>query len=185
MSRISGSRPSKRRVHAVELLEPRELLTSFTVTSTLDSGTGSLRQAIVNADAVSGPSTIDFSIPGPGVHDINLASVLPDITQPVTIDGTSEPGYAGSPLVEIFGGESVVPNQFSEKISGLPYVMEISGDGASVEGLTFNYVVGTALEIFGSSDTVQGDVFGTSVGTFTTGDPGEDHYLDNGVDRAS
>jgi hypothetical protein len=39
---------------------------SFTVTNINDSGSGSLRQAILDANATSGADTIDFNIPGVG-----------------------------------------------------------------------------------------------------------------------
>src|SRR4051794_7303894 len=46
----------------VELLEDRWLLSTFTVTNNFDTGPGSLRQAIVNANATSGTDTINFNI---------------------------------------------------------------------------------------------------------------------------
>ena len=71
------------------------------MTTTADNGPGSLRQAIDDADAAAGASnTIDFDISGQGVHTIVLASPLPAITASVLIDGSSQPGYAGTPLIE-------------------------------------------------------------------------------------
>ena len=67
---------------------------SFVVTNTNDSGPGSLRQAILNADTVAG-KTITFAIPGTGVFTIALASPLPAITVPTTIDGTSQGALRG------------------------------------------------------------------------------------------
>ena len=55
---------------ALEPLEPRQLLASLMVTNVTDSGAGSLQQAILDANAATGPSTIDFVIPGPGVQTI-------------------------------------------------------------------------------------------------------------------
>jgi hypothetical protein len=77
--------------------------TTFTVTNTNDTGAGSLRQAVTDANAVAGPHTIDFNIPGSGVHSIALATNLPQIVivEGLTIDGTTQPGYAGAPLIEI------------------------------------------------------------------------------------
>ena len=71
------------------------------VSSTADSGPGSLRQAILTANA-NGPShdTIAFNLPG-GPVTIALQSALPAITQPLTINGTTQPGFSGSPLVFI------------------------------------------------------------------------------------
>ena len=75
---------------------------TFTVTTTADSGTGSLRQAILASDAeTGGTNAIDFDIPGQGVQTIAPLSPLPAITGPVLIDGISQPGYAGTPLIEL------------------------------------------------------------------------------------
>ena len=65
----------------------------FTVTTTADVGPGSLRQAILDSNlAVGGTNTIDFDIPGAGVETIAAASPLPTITNPLVIDGTTQPG---------------------------------------------------------------------------------------------
>jgi hypothetical protein len=74
----------------------------FFVTSSADSGPGSLRQAILDSDAAAGGSnTIAFAIPVLGVHTIELASPLPPVTTPTLLDGTSQPGFAGRPLIEL------------------------------------------------------------------------------------
>ena len=44
------------------------------VTNVQDSGPGSLRQAILDANATKAASKIAFDIPGGGVHTIALAS---------------------------------------------------------------------------------------------------------------
>src|SRR5205814_1286341 len=72
------------------------------VMNTFDSGPGSLRQAILDADGMPGPNTIRFAISA-GVQTISLTTPLPPITQQVIIDGTTQPGYAGSPLIELNG----------------------------------------------------------------------------------
>ncbi|GAB4240337.1 MAG: hypothetical protein Tsb0034_16740 [Ekhidna sp.] len=67
--------------------------TSFTVTNTNDSGAGSLRQAITDANATPG-STIAFNLGGFGPWVITLSSALPQITADgTTIDGTSETNW--------------------------------------------------------------------------------------------
>ena len=81
----------------------------FVVTSTADSGPGSLRQAILDSNAApDGTNIIDFNIIGEGVQTIAPLSALPAITNPVLIDGFSQPGYAGVPLIEINGSEERV-----------------------------------------------------------------------------
>src|SRR6476646_8682136 len=78
--------------------------TTFTVTNTGDNGgvnpapgagTGTLRQALVDANATAGTDTINFNIPGSGVHTISPAANLPQITSAVIIDGYSQPGNGG------------------------------------------------------------------------------------------
>lgn len=68
------------------------LANDFTVTNTNDSGPGSLRQAITDANAHPGADGVVFNIPGSGVFTIFLASSLPDITDSVTIDGYTQAG---------------------------------------------------------------------------------------------
>lgn len=52
-----------------EGLEQRRLLATFAVLTAADSGVGSLRQAILDANTSTGPDLISFNIPGSGVHD--------------------------------------------------------------------------------------------------------------------
>ena len=76
----------------LELLEDRLAPATFTVVNTLDSGAGSLRQAILDANALVGSDSIEFNIPGAGVRTISPATGLPLITSPVEIDGYTQPG---------------------------------------------------------------------------------------------
>ncbi len=71
---------------------------TYTVTSTADSGAGSLRQAILDANAHIGADTIAFNITGSGVHTIAPTSALPAISDPVTIDGYTQSGSSANTL---------------------------------------------------------------------------------------
>ena len=73
---------------------------TFTVTNNNDSGAGSLRQAITDADAAGGSSTINFASSVSGT--ISLSSALPILSSSVTIDGS---GAAGG-RVTIDGGNA-------------------------------------------------------------------------------
>ena len=91
----------------VDMMEDRTLLSAFNVTNTADSGPGSLRQAILDSNAASGGvNTVYFDIPGRGAQTIAPLSPLPTITSPVLIDGWSQPGFAGTPLIEIDGSQA-------------------------------------------------------------------------------
>src|SRR5215470_14791525 len=79
----------------------------FTVTNTNDSGTGSLRQAITDANSMGG-GTINFNIPGTGVHTISPLTVFPTITQTVTIDGYSQPGSSANTNPTTMGLNAVI-----------------------------------------------------------------------------
>ncbi len=79
-----------------EQLEERILLSSFTVANLNDSGNGSLRQAITNANANAGADNIVFDVSG----TIQLTSRWPFRTSPATSTSTvrPRPNYAGKPL---------------------------------------------------------------------------------------
>ncbi len=64
----------------------------FNVTNTNDSGAGSLRQAILDANAQSGLDYISFNIPGGGLKTIAPLTVLPSIGGDTVIDAYSQPG---------------------------------------------------------------------------------------------
>ena len=81
----------------VESLESRQLLATFSVPNTADLVAGSLRAAVLASNSAGGSNTIDFNISGPGVQTIALASPLPSLINPTVIDGTSPPGYVGTP----------------------------------------------------------------------------------------
>ena len=87
----------------VPLVVPSAPSAVFTVTNTADSGAGSLRQAILEANAAAGVDTILFNIPGAGIHTIPLTSELPMIDDEVSILGDTQPGFAGTPLILLVG----------------------------------------------------------------------------------
>ncbi|MCI0684641.1 MAG: CSLREA domain-containing protein [Gemmataceae bacterium] len=83
---------------------PDGTLVVNTLTDTVDSDPSvtSLREAILAANANSGPDTITFSVAG----TINVLSQLPalsDATGGTTIDGASAPDFTGAPVVLLQG----------------------------------------------------------------------------------
>src|SRR5947209_13580542 len=77
---------------------------TFHVTTTADNGDnsnptpGSLRKAIKDANANPGLDTIDFNIPGTGVHTISPPTPFANITDPVIIDGYTQLGTSPNTL---------------------------------------------------------------------------------------
>src|SRR5438128_1811143 len=85
-------RPNAARLR-VEQLEVRLVPANYLVTNTSDSGAGSLRQAILDANANAGADTIQFSIGTQGSQQtISPTSALPSLTDQVTIDGWTQGG---------------------------------------------------------------------------------------------
>jgi trimeric autotransporter adhesin len=85
-------------IRGLEILESRDLLATFTVMNLQNAGTGSFREAIIEANKQPGADTIEFDVAG----TIRISGTsLPAITDSVTIDGTSAPGFNGSPVVTI------------------------------------------------------------------------------------
>ena len=131
---------------------------AFVVTNTLNGGAGSLRQAILDANANAGPDTITFAIPGAGLHQIlPLAAGLPAITDPVTIDATTQPGFVvGGPVVELNGGET------SAGANGLV----INAGASVVRGLIINRFPGSGIVLQGGDSNI---VVGNWIGTTASG----------------
>jgi Ca2+-binding RTX toxin-like protein len=76
--------------------------TAFVVRNTNTSGAFSLFNQMLLANSNPGPDQLLFSI-GSGEKTIAPSGVLPTISDPLILDATSQPGYAGSPLIEIDG----------------------------------------------------------------------------------
>jgi parallel beta-helix repeat protein len=137
----------------IEVLEGRDLPSTFVVTTAADSGAGSLRAAILSANNHAEGNTIDFEI-ATGIQRIHLQSALPAITYPVILDGSTQPGFAGIPLVvldgtfagasadglTITGGDSTVRDLVIHGFSGSGLVL--SGQGGNA--VTGNYIGTTA-----------------------------------------
>ena len=123
---------------------------AFTVINTNDAGPGSLRQAILDANANAGPDAISFSIAS-GPQRIVLTSLLPTITDPVTIDGTTQPGFAGVPLIEIRPDGQVIGDG-----------LRITGGNSVLRGLVLNNFRGHAITIeTGGANVIEGNYIGT------------------------
>ena len=151
----------------LEWMEDRTLLSTFTVTDTADSGPGSLRQAILDSNAATaGSDTIDFAIPGSDVQTIAPLSALPAITQPALIDGESQPGYAGTPLIELSGNQA-----------GIGDGLLITGPGVTVRGLDISdFSQGDGIDLSGAGAT--GDwIYANVIGTDPTGTNAEPNLV--------
>ena len=123
----------------------------------------SLRGAINNANANPGLDTINFNIPGAGVHTINLASSLPGINDPVTINGYSQPGSSCNTLS--IGDDAVLLIELNGTAVGVSGAgLTINTGPTLVRGLVINRVTASdavGINIPGSGNTVEGSYIGT------------------------
>lgn len=128
------------------------------VTNTNDSGSGSLRQAILDANTNPGLDSITFNIGGMGVHTINLLSPLPVVTESVQILGNSEPGYSSSqiiaPVIALNGTNA------GTGANGL----SIGAGGCTVVGLAINSFNGDGILVFakGSNNLIDNHIAGNA-----------------------
>ncbi len=167
------ARPSKparrarlRRKFRLELLETRELLsTVFNVTSESDTPAGSadqvgtLRYAIdqANALAPNTPVTIDFSI-GTGQQTISLLQPLPTLANPITLDGTTQPGYAGKPLIQVDGSQAGA--------GAIGFSLDDDSHNSTIKGLEItDFSGGGILDDNGNANVFTNDVLGLHVVT--------------------
>jgi IPT/TIG domain/S-layer homology domain len=140
---------------------------TFTVTTTADSGAGSLRQAILDANANSGADTIEFNIIGSGVQTIAPATPLPTITDGVTIDGYTQPGTSANTNGPTLGTNAVIlieldgTNAGTGSDSAILFFGPASG-GSAVRGLAINRAHYAGIRVSGVTGMViEGNFIGT------------------------
>ena len=182
-SRRSGDTRSRRSslVRRLEMLEPRELLATFTVTNTGENGgvdprpgagTGTLRQAIVDVnndsqDNPASPDVIAFDIPNTGVHTILPITSLPPIVNPVVVDGYTQPGAKPNNLAVGDNAVLLIEIDASQRDANLPTsdpVLLLQGQGSiTVRGLVINHFFqGEAgIDVGSPLDVVSGNFIGT------------------------
>jgi hypothetical protein len=161
------------------LFAPSASAANFTVNSTgngtdnntsdnaCNDGTGNctLRAAIMQANATPGTDTISFNIPGSGVQTISPPSALPAITDPLVIDGYTQPG--SSPNTQADGDNAVLLIELDGRNAR-------SSDGIWANGLSISagssVVRGLVLNGFGSAirlgtnggNLIEGNFIGTN-----------------------
>ena len=171
LSKLGGFRPR------FEPLEHRHLLATYVVNSVGDTPDGditdhfadtgsansmnanfpltgitTLRAAIQTANAEGGPATIDFHIPGGGVHTIGTAG-LPGITVPIIIDGTTQPGFdpaIGKPVIELVSG-------------GAPFGLALlpgGSSGSTIKGLDIHGFSGADILVNSDDNHITGNFLG-------------------------
>jgi hypothetical protein len=141
---------------------------TFAVTNTADSGPGSLRQALLDANAGAAtsllPAVVTFALPATAAHDgvftIQPATPLPAITNPnFVIDGLTQKKSAGDTNPE---GLEIVLNggQCAGLCNGLESV-QAGGPAAGaqiISGLTINGFSGHAISVHAQPPALSSNV---------------------------
>ncbi|MBI5471481.1 MAG: VCBS repeat-containing protein, partial [Ignavibacteriae bacterium] len=170
---------------------------TFIVTNTNDAGAGSLRAAIENANVLANidaatPDTIVFNIPGGGPHSITPLTPLPAITDPVIVDGYSQPGTSPGVLKIILSGavppgsptgpgaEAVLSAHAKTGVGETDNPppadgLTISAGNTTVKALVINGFSGNGIVLqTNGGDTLRGNFIGTDVsGTVDLGNGGQ------------
>lgn len=122
------------------------------VTTSADSGPGSLRQAILDSNSTVDVETIEFSLFAADLV-ITPLTPLPTLLRPVIIDGTSQPGWAGAPLVELDGSVTGEIGLF------------VAGGDSTIQGLAI-HSFNRGIYI---GDSGSNRILGCHIGTDSTG----------------
>lgn len=137
------------RVHVV----PQRIVAN----STGDSGPGTLRQALLDANSAPGSNVIAFAFAGGNPYVIHLRSPLPLITDPLIIDGWSQIEFRGQPVIELDGTNAITAAGEAPLRIGL----HLTSGNSEVRGLTLNgFDIGIVLSE-GGGNLIQGNFIGT------------------------
>lgn len=174
-SRLRQRRSKVKRAFQPQMLRLEDRCTpaTFTVTNVNNAGAGSLRQAILDANANPGHDVIRFGVGANLGGPIKPTASLPNITSPITMDGSrlfigtiEIPNQSGRPLVEIDG------SQAGNGTEGLH--LDVGAAGSVIRGLVINRFDDDGIALAGSNMTVQNcwiglDTDGTAAGNGAAG----------------
>ena len=150
--------------------------TTFTVTTVADTGPGSLRQAILDANNTpngDGLDVVAFDIPGDGPHTIRPLSPLPPIYGDVVVDGLTQPGADcdtwPATLQIVLDGQQAGPDADGILIQ--------KGGGATVRGLVVQRFASDGFDVEGEGgNTFECNFVGTDVTGMEARPNGDDGF---------
>lgn len=132
------------------------VMNTYTVTTVVATGAGSLNQAIIDANANPGLDTIAFSV-GTGTINIVPSAALTTITSPVNIDATTQ-------------GALVVLNGQSAPSGSNGFSFTSGGSGSTITGFDFKKWDNAAIYLNGANNvTITNNFIGPDVSGNTGG----------------
>jgi hypothetical protein len=160
LPRFRGSAPDRGAYES-----PFDDRTYLTVSNTNDSGGGSLRQAVLDANTLPIARGIVFNIPGACPHVIALQSVLPPIKYPLNIDGYSQPGATPNDDADAFNANLCVLVKSAGGSLGYGFRVSV-GDAAAqlyLHGLGLGGFGQPVILLDGNNHLITGNQFGGAV----------------------
>lgn len=136
---------------------------TFTVTNTNDSGPGSLRQAILDANLNPGDDDIVFNIGGGGPFVITPLSALPSIDEIVSINGYTQPGATQGSMATRVIQIAIAGTAAGGGANGLT----LNADGIEIAGLVINSFGQSGINVLNGVDGIF--IWGNFIGTDNTG----------------
>jgi hypothetical protein len=110
-----------------------------------------------------GGGTINFGISGGGVHTISPLTVLPTITQTVTIDGYTQSGSSPNTNPPTMGINAVLTVELDGQFSGSNFSgLIINAPNCTVRGLVINRFVGDGIRVCTDGNVFEGNFIGTN-----------------------
>jgi len=144
---------------------------NYVVTNTNNSGSGTLRQAILDANANSGADNIIFNISGTGLKTILLTAALPAITDEIHIDGYTQSGSLRNSENFIFNGVlNLAIDGGGQSFIGL--TLASGSSNSQIEGLNIHNFNNASIEIqVGSNgNSILGNLIGVNnAGSLSSG----------------
>ena len=108
----------------------------------------SLREAIAASNEAAAGGIIAFNIAGSGPHTIQPSSALPPIEDALQIDGATQPGFAGAPVIELDGS-----------LAGDAHGLDIVGSNNLIRSLAINRFAWNGISI--NTDCTENVIEGT------------------------
>lgn len=178
----SAARRPKSRRFSLETLEDRRMMAIFTVSNTGNAGLGSLRQAIIDANAAANvagvPDEIRFAIAGAGLKTIQPTTQLDAITDAVVIDGYTQVGTSSNTNGDGFGLNTTLLIEIDGSGAGIDangLRLVVGSSGSMIRGLVINRFDDNGILI---DDSNNNRILGNFIGTDATGNIDLGNVLD-------
>ncbi|HEX2897965.1 MAG TPA: dockerin type I domain-containing protein [candidate division Zixibacteria bacterium] len=126
------------------------------------SGNCTLRAAIEEANASAGNDIVAFNIGGAGVHTIQPLFALPIISDPIFIDGYTQPGASPNTNPPGLGTNAILKIELDGSAGSASYGLTISAGNSTVRGLVINRFTFEGIVLHSNGfNVIQGNFIGT------------------------